>query len=79
MNSQGPADTFEIVYEPTAGTAFIYRSIHAGICGPMTTRVHVCHRAAAEAEALRHGLLRSGPWTVAGSGHEHAAAERATL
>ena len=79
MATQGPADTFEIIYDPAEGTAFVYRSIQAGICGPFTTRVPVPDRAGAEDEALRHGLLRSGAWTTAGNGYDYAPAERITL
>ena len=72
-STRGTGDTFEIIFDPAEATAFVYRSIHAGICGPMTTAVPAADRIAAEAEALRHGLLRSGAWATAGYDYTPAA------
>lgn len=77
--TQSTGDRFEIVFAPVEGTAFVYRSIHAGICGPMTTNVPVPDRAAAEAEALHYGLLRSGPWATTANGYDYAPAARTTV
>lgn len=76
ITSTDRRDRFEVVYDPAEGTAFVYRSIWAGVCGPMTTRVPVEDREGAEVEALRYGLLRCGEWTQAGNGTEYAEAEK---
>lgn len=70
---------FEIVYDPAEGTAFVYLSRWAGVCGPISEKVAVDGRAGAEAEALRFGLLRSGEWRRAANGFEYAEAEQATV
>lgn len=69
-STQSTQDRFEIVFDPAEGTAFVYWSVHAGVCGPMTTVVPVPDRTAAEAEVLRHGLLRCGPWATAANGYD---------
>lgn len=77
--THGTGDTFETVFDAAEATAFVYRSIHAGICGSMTTAVPAADRTAAEAEALRHGLLRSGAWATTANGYDHAPAARTTV
>ncbi len=54
---------YEILIDRTRGTTWIYRSVRAGVCAPWTTPTIVADRTGAEAEALRYGLVRSGPWT----------------
>lgn len=55
--------TYEILIDRTTGTTWVYRSLRAGVCGPWTTPTTVTDHTDAEAEALRYGLVRSGPWT----------------
>lgn len=57
--------TYEILIDWTTGATWVYRSIRAGVCGPWTTPTVVADHIGAEAEALRYGLVRSGPWTRA--------------
>lgn len=52
--------TYEILLDQ--GTSHVYRSLHAGVCGPWTAPVLVADRSDAEADALRYGLMRSGTW-----------------
>lgn len=53
-------NSYEICYDPEAGTALVYRYVRGGICGPMTGRRAVEDRQGAEAEALQHDLMRTG-------------------
>lgn len=74
-----PRESFEIVYDPAEGTAFVYRSLWAGVCGPFTEPVPVAGTLDAEGEALRYGLMRTGEWRRTGNGSDVAPAERVTL
>jgi hypothetical protein len=66
--------TYEITWTPADGTALIYQSIPAGICGPFTGDEPAADRIDAEALALRFGLVRSGDWQTAANGYDYAPA-----
>ncbi len=72
------ADQWEIVHDTVAAQTFLYRSIWGGVCGPFTTRTPAATRTDAETAALRHDLLRSGPWRVGLDGVDVAPAHHIT-
>lgn len=66
------ADTFEIVYNPSAAQAMMYANVAEGTCGLFATGHPINDRIDAEAFALGEGFVRSGEWKTDANGIQTA-------
>jgi hypothetical protein len=62
------ADTFELVYTPSANEAMMFATIAEGTCGLLATGHPMKDRLDAEAFALGQGFVRAGDWRVTADG-----------
>lgn len=61
-NAQRDITTYELCYDPRDADMLVYRSIHAGVCGPFSESVPCTSREDAERIAFNMGYLVASEW-----------------